>query len=241
MQYLRSVIYFACMVVTAIFYSIVSLPTVVLPFEARYRFIRRWAWFNIWLLERLVGLRYQVEGEENIPQGAFILMSKHQSTWETYAFQKIFPPLVWVLKKELLRVPFFGWGLALLEPIAIDRKAKKQAMTQVIEQGIERLKTGKVVVIFPEGTRIPAGQKGRYKLGGARLAVESGYPIVPVAHNAGEYWPRRGLLKKPGVIKVVIGKPIDPAGKSAEELIREVEDFIEGQMQRITTLKKPSG
>ncbi len=179
----------------------------------------------------------QVEGVENIPEGNAVIMCKHQSTWETLALQVIFPPQVWVMKRELLKVPFFGWGLAMLEPIAIDRKARGKARQQLIDQGTERLKNGRWVVIFPEGTRIPPGKKGRYALGGASLAASSGYPVVPMAHNAGEFWSRRKFIKQPGTIQVRIGPLIDSKDKSVEEINAEAEAWIEGQMQQITTIK----
>ncbi len=182
-------------------------------------------------------MRYQVEGVENIPEGNAVIMCKHQSTWETLALQVIFPPQVWVMKRELLKVPFFGWGLAMLEPIAIDRKARGKARQQLIEQGTQRLEAGRWVVIFPEGTRIPPGKKGRYALGGASLAHSSGYPVVPMAHNAGEFWPRRQFTKQPGTIQVRIGPLIEGKDKSVEEINAEVEAWIEGQMQEITTIK----
>lgn len=151
--------------------------------------------------------------------------------------QELFPPVTWVLKKSLLRIPGFGWGLAALDPVAIDRKARKKAMQQVIDQGRERLAEGWNLVIFPEGTRIAPGKMGKFKLGGARLAVETGFPAVPVALNPGEFWRRHSFLKYPGVITVVIGEPINPAGKTAEEVNGEALAFIVEQMDRITTLE----
>ena len=179
------------------------------------------------------GIRYEVQGAENIPEGGGILLCKHQSTWETLALQQIFPPQVWVLKKQLLFLPFFGWGLALLEPIAINRSSRKKAMTQIIEQGRQRLADGRWVVIFPEGTRIPAGTRGHYKLGGARLAEATQAPTLAMVHNAGEHWPKRKLLKRPGVIHVRISAPIATAGRSVNEINQAVETWIEDQMLEI--------
>jgi 1-acyl-sn-glycerol-3-phosphate acyltransferase len=153
-----------------------------------------------------------VIGAEHIPQIPGIVLSKHQSAWETLAFQEIFPPQVWVLKKELLLVPFFGWGLAMTSPIAIDRSSKKAALKQIVSQGKDRLKKGFWIVVFPEGTRIAPGKKGRYGIGGAWLATHTGAPVVPVAHNAGRFWGRNALIKLPGTITVSIGAPIDPTG-----------------------------
>lgn len=238
MQKFKSYVYFIIMVVTAVLYSIPSVMTFPFPYEKRYAFIRQWARFNVWCLEKICGLGFEVKGKENIPNKASIVLCKHQSTWETFALQVVFPQQIWVLKKQLLRVPFFGWGLAMLEPIAIDRSAKKQAMEQINEQGAQRLKNGRWVVLFPEGTRIPPGKRGKYKLGGARLAETTGELVVPVAHNAGEFWARHSMLKKPGKITMSILPPIDPAGKTAAEINQLVEDAIETEMQEITTLKE---
>jgi 1-acyl-sn-glycerol-3-phosphate acyltransferase len=230
----RAVLFWLGMLLSTVVVAPLSLLTFPLPFVMRYRFIGLWAHFNLWWLERSCGLHYQVEGAENIPAGNAIVMAKHQSAWETLALQRIFGPQVWVLKRELLWVPLFGWGLALLEPIAIDRKAGRKAVRQVIDQGIQRLRAGRWVVIFPEGTRVAPGERKRYGVGGALLAAQSGYPVVPVAHNAGEFWRRRSFIKYPGVIRVVIGAPIASAGRSATDIIAEVEDWVESTMLKIT-------
>lgn len=188
----------------------------------------------LFLLRNLCGIRYQIIGAENIPKTPSIVLSKHQSAWETLAFQKIFPPQVWVLKKELLRIPFFGWGLAMTSPIAIDRSAKKKALEQIVEQGKDRLKQGFWIVIFPEGTRIPPGQRGKYRIGGAWLATHTNTLVVPVAHNAGELWGRNSFIKYPGTITVSIGEPIDPTGMEPGELNAQVEAWIEFEMLRIS-------
>ena len=187
----------------------------------------------LFLLWHLCGLRYRIIGRENIPATPSIILSKHQSAWETLAFQEIFPPQVWVLKKELLRIPFFGWGLAMTSPIAIDRSARKKALEQIVEQGKDRLKQGFWIVIFPEGTRIPPGQRGKYRIGGAWLATHTNVPVVPVAHNAGEFWGKNSFVKRPGTITVSIGQPIDPTGMEAGELNAQVEAWIETEMLRI--------
>ena len=181
------------------------------------------------------GLDAEIKGRENIqtiPCG--IVFSKHQSTWETLALKTIFSPEAWVIKKELLSVPFFGWAARLVEPIALDRKAGRKAVDQLIEQGRKRLDAGRWVIIFPEGTRTQPGKKGHYKLGGAMLASATGYPVIPVAHNAGQYWPRHSFVKYPGTIQVRIGKPIPPEGKTAQEILVLAENWIEAQMQDIT-------
>jgi 1-acyl-sn-glycerol-3-phosphate acyltransferase len=175
-----------------------------------------------------------VLGAENLPRSPAIVLSKHQSAWETLAFQSIFPPLVWVLKRELLRIPFLGWALAMVSPIAIDRSARRGALKQLLDQGKDRLSKGFWIVIFPEGTRVKPGQKGKYNLGGAWLATHTGNPVVPVAHNAGEFWGKDAFLKRPGTITVIIGEPIDPSGIEAEKLNRQVEEWIEGRTREIT-------
>ena len=218
------------MLLSAAVYAPLMLLTVVLPFAIRYRLISAWAQFQLIVLKHLCRLDYRVEGREHLPGGAAIILSKHQSAWETIAFQEIFPPQTWVLKRELLWIPLFGWALALLRPIAIDRGAGRVAIEQVIEQGRERLQSGIWVVVFPEGTRMAPGTRRRYGIGGAALAAASGYPVVPVAHNAGSFWPRRGFLKRPGTIRLVIGPVIDSHGKTAEEIRRQAEDWIENTM-----------
>jgi len=210
--------------------------TAPFPFKVRYRFISQWARFNLWWLKVTCNLSYRVRGREHIPPGNAIIMCKHQSTWETLALQAIFPPQVWVLKRELLRVPCFGWGLAMLEPISIDRSARRKAVQQVVDQGKKRLADGRWVVIFPEGTRVAPGTGRRYGIGGAALAEDSGYPVVPVAHNAGEFWPRRGFVKHPGIIDVCIGPVIDSRGKSAAEINALVQEWIEAKMEQISGL-----
>src|SRR3989344_228648 len=209
------------MLVSVAIYAPLMLLTAILPFPLRYRIISQWARWQVSLLKILCRLDHRVEGREHLPPGAAIVMSKHQSAWETIVFQQIFPPQTWVLKRELLWIPLFGWALALLRPIAIDRGAGRQAIEQVIEQGRERLQSGIWVVVFPEGTRVAPGTRRRYGIGGAALAAASGYPVVPVAHNAGSFWPRRGFLKRPGTIRVVIGPVIDSHGKTAEEIRRQ--------------------
>jgi 1-acyl-sn-glycerol-3-phosphate acyltransferase len=233
MRRLRSFLYNAIMMPSALLYAAVSLLTFPLPFYARYRFMCGWARMQMWLLRWLCGMKYRVEGRGHLPKGAAIILSKHQSTWETIAFQAIFPPQTWVLKRELMWIPFFGWALALLKPIAIDRGAGRRAVEQVAVQGTARLKEGIWVVVFPEGTRVAPGQRRRYGIGGAALAAASGYPVVPVAHNAGSFWPRRGFLKRPGTVQVVIGPVIEADGKSPEQILRAAEHWIEGEMPRL--------
>jgi len=224
---------------------IVTVPLVVIPgyvlipfpFSVRYGFYSNWAKLNIWLLGVICNLRYEVQGKENIPQGGAIIFCKHQSAWETLALQVIFPPVVWVLKRELLWIPIFGWALIMLDSIGIDRSSGRKAVQEIVSKGTDKLKKGRLVVIFPEGTRIAPGQRKKYGVGGAILAEKSGFPVVPVAHNAGEYWRRRDMIKHPGVIKVVIGPTIDTHGLTAAEINSKAEAWIESTMEQITTLK----
>jgi 1-acyl-sn-glycerol-3-phosphate acyltransferase len=204
-----------------------------LPFVQRYRISQLWTRFNVWWLRVTCRIDYRLSGVEHVPDRPVIVMAKHQSTWETLFLHQYLPPVAWVIKRELLWMPLFGWALALLRPIAINRQEGASAVKQVIRQGVEHLRQGQWVLIFPEGTRTPPGARKRYGLGGAVLAVHSGYPILPVALNAGEFWPRGGFLKRPGTIQVVFGPLIESAGRSPQEVNRQVEDWIENTMARI--------
>jgi len=223
----RSLVFYFNLALATILFSLISLIILPLPFPLRYRIMARWADFNLWQLRWICRLDYRVEGTENIPPGSAIILCKHQSAWETLALQQIFPIQVWVLKRELLRIPVYGWGLASMNPISIDRSAGTRALKEIVRQGMERLRKGWWVVIFPEGTRTTPGQRRKYQPGGAMLAEKSGCPIVPVAHNAGWFWPKNSLRKYPGTITLVIGPPIEPAGKSAKQIITETETWIE--------------
>ena len=230
---LRSTVYTLLQIVITPLYFLIVLAAFPLPPLRRYRITSGWAHLMLYLLRMICGIDYRIIGAERIPPTPSIILSKHQSAWETLAFQQIFPPQVWVLKKELLRVPFFGWGLAMTSPIAIDRNSGKAALKQIVEQGKDRLKKGFWIVIFPEGTRIAPGHKGKYRIGGAWLATHTNVMVVPVAHNAGEYWGKNALLKLPGTITVSIGDPIDPTGMDPENLNTSVESWIEAEMERI--------
>ena len=238
MLFIRSLLFTGLMIGTVPLFVIPGVVLYPFPYRARYAFFTSWATMVIWLLKVLYELRYQVQGAENIPQGPAIIFSKHQSAWETIALQRIFPPQVWVLKRELLWVPFFGWALKMLESVGIDRGSGRKAITEIINQGTQRLQRGRWVVVFPEGTRVAPGQRKRYGIGGGLLAEKSGFPVVPVAHNAGEYWPRRGFLKKPGVIQVVIGPVIESKHRDATEITQLAEDWIETKVAEISTLKQ---
>ena len=227
MQYLRSLLFTTYMMVSACLFGGLMGLCFWLPHRSQYAIAHSWARLLLWMLERLCGLRFVVSGRENIPAGNHVVMCNHTSAWETVAQFLLFPPQVWVLKRELLWIPLVGWGLRRLRPIAINRGAGHRAVGQVIEQGKERLAEGLWVIIFPEGTRVRAGQAKKYGVSGALLATAAGRLVVPVAHNAGEFWPRRGFLKKAGTIQVVIGKPIDAAGKDPRVLNDEVRGAIE--------------
>ena len=230
---LRSIAYALLQLIVTPPYSILALATFPLPPLTRYRIISAWSKFMLWSAERVCGIRYRVIGAENIPSDPCIILSKHESAWETLAFQKIFPPQVWVVKRELLWIPFLGWGLAMLSPIAIDRSTGTRALRQIVEQGRSRLASGFSVVIFPEGTRAAPGQRGTYRFGGAWLATETHAPVLPVAHNAGSYWRKNAFVKYPGLITVSIGPLLDSRGRSAPELMRCVEQWIEDEMARL--------
>ncbi|MGB8239674.1 MAG: lysophospholipid acyltransferase family protein, partial [Azonexus sp.] len=199
--------------------------------------ISGWAWLALRCLRRICGVRWKVEGREHLPRRPAVILSKHQSAWETMTIQDYVPQgayCVFVLKKELLRVPLIGWGLGAMKMISIDRAAGKQALDLVAEQGRERLKKGFYVIIFPEGTRVAPGETRRYKSGGAYLATQVGCKVVPVAHNSGELWPRQAFIKKPGIVTISIGPAFDATGLSEAEVNQRVENWIEGEMRRIS-------
>jgi len=189
------------------------------------------------VLKHLCHIDYRVEGEENIPQNeACIIFSKHQSALETMMVQRVFPPLTFVVKRELIFIPFFGWGLKSIDPIAIDRKAGRKAILQIVNQGIDRLKKGIWIVVFPEGTRSKPGTKLPYKKGGAILATKSGHRVIPVAHTAGEYWPKGFFSRQTGTIVMSIGPAIETKGRKPEEVMLEAETWIETKMKEISTV-----
>ena len=233
MTFIRSLIFFLAQLIWTPIYASLVLFIFPLPPHTRYRIATGLAYSTLWLLRVICGIRMEVRGAENIPKEPCIVLCKHQSAWETFALQTVFPPQVWVLKRELLWLPFFGWGLALTSPIAIDRSKGKQAMRQLLEQGRDRLARGFCVVIFPEGTRMPYGVRGKYKIGGAMLGESTAAPVVPVAHNAGKFWGRNSFLKHPGTIVMSIGQPIAPAGLKADEINRRVEEWIENEMPKL--------
>ena len=232
-MFIRSLVFMVAQSALTVVFSIAALLT--FPFHpfTRYRVITQWSRAVLWLAQHVCGVHWRVIGAERIPDRASIVLSKHQSAWETLALQSVFPPQVWVLKRELLQVPFFGWGLAMMSPIAIDRSAGRRALQQLQQQGAARLRAGFWIVVFPEGTRVAPGERRPYQIGGAWLATHTGAPVVPVAHNAGTVWPKRAFLKYPGMVTLSIGPVIDPAGLKPDALNRQVEAWIEAEVERL--------
>ena len=247
MAWLRSMLHFAWMGVTVVPYSflILGLAACGVRGERLYRRAAAWLRLAIEGARVIMGVRYRIQGLEHLPTGSTspaILLVKHQSTYETFLMPVIMPhPLAYVFKKELLRVPFFGWGIGRLDMIHIDRSLRAQAFNKVVAQGRELLDKGVWVIMFPEGTRIARGERGSYKSGGTRLAVETGAPVIPIAVTSAKCWPRKALVKRPGVVDVSIGAPIPSQGRDPEEMMREVEDWIESEMRRLDPEAYPQG
>ena len=246
MNFLRSVLHMLWMVITVIPWA--TLVVVVSPFMSQ----RRVYWLCAgWLRtavrggEIILGIRNRITGMENLPQGEgdpAVLLVKHQSTWETFLMPAIMPhPLAYVFKRELLRIPFFGWAIGRLDMIHIDRSKGSEAFNKVVQQGKRLTQQGVWVIMFPEGTRIPRGEKGKYRSGGTRLAIECGAPVVPIAVTSAKVWPRKAFVKRPGVVDISIGKPIPSTGRKADELMREVEAWIEAEMVRLDPEAYPDG
>lgn len=213
--------------VTLILFSLLGQLTRPFSFKARYQFMHYWARFCLLWLRWTCGVHYQVHGQEHIdPKRAGLILARHESAWETLAFQEIFPRQAYVLKRELLKIPFFGWGMALLNPIAIDRGAGRKALNQLISEGKARLEQGDWVVVFPEGTRMPPGELGKINIGGAMLATKAKSPVYLVAHNAGEFWPKNSFIKRPGVVQLYISPPLDTSAMSATEINQQVEAWL---------------
>ena len=221
--------WFAWTFLFAIAFVLLSL---FLPFPRRFTLVRAYAAVVLWVLKWSCGLTYRIEGAP-LPPGAHIALWKHSSSWETMAMMVVFPRQVWVLKRELLWIPVVGLGVKQMHAIAIDRGAGHSAVAQVIEQGKARLEEGSWVMVYPEGTRMPAGETRRYGVSGALLASETHRLLVPVAHNAGYYWPRRGLRKKPGVVRVVIGTPVEAAGREVREVNEEIQAWVEATVREL--------
>jgi 1-acyl-sn-glycerol-3-phosphate acyltransferase len=233
--FLRSLLFTVVMAVATVVWACVCFLAAPFPYNTRFFVTSRWNVFVIWCARVLCGIRYEVKGYDNLPPQSAILLSKHQSAWETiFMLPNMRRPLVYVFKKEILYIPFFGWGMALLRMIPIDRSKGKHAFAHVVKIGKRRLADGQSIIMFPEGTRIPVGEKGKYKSGGTRLAIETGAVVVPIAHNSGECWPKNSFIKRPGLITVSIGKPISPEHHTPDSLMQEVENWIESEMRVIS-------
>lgn len=233
--FIRACVFTTIMWIVTPIWACVCFIASPLPYTARYYITARWNVFIIWLAKYLCGIEYQIKGAENLPDSPAILLCKHQSAWETiFLFCKMPRPLIFVLKKELLNIPFFGWALRLLRMISIDRKNTKSALKKVISKGQKRLRDGQWIIMFPEGTRTKAGEKGKYKHGGTRLAIATNTVVVPIAVNAGHLWPKGKFIKYPGLITVSIGKPINPDNHTPESMMQEVENWIESEMRALS-------
>ncbi len=234
MLYLRALLYQLFMIITVIPYAFACLLWSPLPLHWRYKLTSGWPRLMIWGAKWILGLRWRIIGAEHLPDGPAVVLSKHQSAWETLFFIAHLPrDVCFVYKRELNRLPFFGWGLALLKMIPIDRAKSRDAFEQVVQVGQLRLNEGRWPILFPEGTRVQPGKKVRYKQGGASLAVRCQAPVIPIAHNAGECWPRNSFLKRPGLITVSIGPLIATEGRTATEVNKEVEAWIEAEVRRL--------
>jgi 1-acyl-sn-glycerol-3-phosphate acyltransferase len=242
MAWLRASVYYLFLTITVIPYAFVCLLWAPLPLHWRYRLTMGWPRLAIWGARVFCGVRWKIEGTEHLINGPAVVLAKHQSAWETLFLPSHLPREVcFVYKRELHRIPFFGWGLALLRMIPIDRARGKEAFEQVVQIGQQRLDEGRWPILFPEGTRIAPGKMGRFKMGGALLAIRTNSPIIPIAHNAGEVWPRHAFTKKPGLITVRIGPPISPEGLTPEALNDKVSAWIEAQMKSLNPERYRNG
>ena len=234
-MFLRSMLFYLLyMLIVFVFGLISTISGPFLGYLNRHRLLTTAGMLINRALGLTCGINVQVDGLENVPHTPCVILSKHQSTWEVFFLQRLFMPVSTILKQELLKIPFFGWGIRLMHPIAIDRSNPRQAMKQVMQQGTQRISEGNRVVIYPEGSRIPFGKIGKYGRSGAALAIAAGVPIIPVAHNAGYCWPARQLMKRPGTIHVIIGKPIIVTAESNSQVVTEqVKDWIETQQLRL--------
>lgn len=232
---LRSLLFLLILVAMTPPYAAMIILCAPLSARARWRIITGWPRIALWLARVLLRIDYRIEGREHIPKEPCVILSKHSSAWETIAFSSIFPAHVYVIKRELLWIPFLGWGLAFFSPIAINRANRKQAMQRVTELGARRFAQGFSIMIFPEGTRVAVGQRRRYRQGGVTLARNLHAKVLPVAHNAGLFWPRNSLIKHPGCVTVRIGPPLDVSDIAPEAAIQDVENWIEDQVARLVS------
>jgi 1-acyl-sn-glycerol-3-phosphate acyltransferase len=233
--FFRSLLFWLGFIINVVFFGLLIVIFFFMPSSFRLRIARLWSVTNNFLLKLFCGIDFKVTGKENLNKvETAIILSKHQSTWETLALHSFTPSVRWVFKRELMRIPIFGWALALTDPIGINRGAGRVAIKQLIDEGTKKLNDGKWMILFPEGTRTSPGKTHKYKIGGALLAEKSGYPVIPIAHNAGEFWPKHSFIKWPGTISVVIGPVIETKGRSADDINKEVFDWIENTMKDIS-------
>lgn len=231
----RSTLLWTTVGIIALFYNLIAIPLIFVPVKLRHKIISSWAYIFTFMCKRICKVTYTVEGLDNLVKGSAIIASNHQSTWETIAFVTIFPQHVWILKREILRLPVFGWTIATLSPIAINRSKGSASIQQILTQSVKRIKNGFWILAFPEGTRIAPGVKAPYKIGVARMAKSLELPIIPVAHNAGYCLARAAFWMFPGKIKVIIDKPIYPKkNEDSEELILKIEQVITKNLANIT-------
>lgn len=230
---LRSALFLMVLSISIIIYALVVFLTLPMPVRRRIRVVNAWVAFFGWWLRVSCGLDYRVTGLDGLPDGPAVIFARHSSAWETLAFQRLFPAYAWIIKRELLWLPFFGWGLAMLHPIAVDRSRGREAVEQIAQQGCRRVEDGFWVMCFPEATRMAPGERRRFGMGGAVLASRSGCPVVPVAHNAGIFWRRRGFYKHPGTIQVVVGPAIETRGKTPEAINAEAKAWIDAMTERL--------
>jgi 1-acyl-sn-glycerol-3-phosphate acyltransferase len=235
MMLIRNLLFYLGLIPVTIILTILGSIFFFMPYKVRYRIVTAWSHFFIFWAKITCGLNYQIKGLNHLPTHNAIVFSNHQSMWETIFMQVLLPYQAWVLKKELLRIPVFGWGLALIEPIAINRKSL-DSIKELIRQGKKYLQAGRWVIIFPEGTRVAPGRDHRYSRSGAALAESTGFPVVPIAHNAGQFWPRGFFIKKPGTIQVVIGPIIHSKGKSATDINAAAEHWIKKKVSELISL-----
>jgi 1-acyl-sn-glycerol-3-phosphate acyltransferase len=234
MAVVRSLLFLLILLLVTPPYTLLVVLCRPLPHHLRRQSVVPWVNFTIWLVKHVLGIPYRLLGAENIPAGAVVVLAKHQSAWETLMLQEVFRDTVFVWRKEIKRLPFFGWALATTPMIETDRSVSRASLKSLVDQGRERLDHGYTVIIFPEGTRAEPGSQTRYKVGGAHLAAETGALVVPVALNSGDFWGRGALIKRSGTATVSIGPAIDPRGLSAKEITRRAETWIEAEMRRIS-------
>lgn len=233
MNLIRSVLFAILGTLVTAFYGLFTIPLAFIAHNIGYDCAKSWGVQIVRLAKWVLGIKYEVRGLNNLPAKPCVVMAKHQSAWETVGILAHVPRASWIIKRELVFVPIVGWALASLRSIAIDRKSGKAARDQILDQGRERIAEGYWVIVFPEGTRVAPGKRGRYGIGGAWLAAKTGTPVVPIAHNAGELWRRNAFIKRPGLVTMSIGPLIETAGKEPTDVIKQVEDWIENEMAQL--------